>query len=185
MTSAHGQQRANARPGRFWESRQLRYAVPGQGKHVKRKNSQHTQEALQLDLAPTTFKEFLRDLLFREAGKPYFKRLAIPRRRRLWGTWRTLSTYQAERQLLPVGGRGTDELIKRFFTTHRCLRAEFQEDGMPVTAIHVLQQRCPSHNAALEQIHLLECVLQNDQGYSVHLTGGPAPPSLPDTAEAE
>jgi hypothetical protein len=62
-----------------------------------------SQETLQLDLDPSTFKELLRDLLFREAGKPYFKRFATPRRYRFFGAWRTLSTYQAERQILPWG----------------------------------------------------------------------------------
>jgi hypothetical protein len=139
----------------------------------------HTQEELRLDLDPATFKAFLRDLLFREAGKPYFKRLAIPRRHRLRGAWRTLSTYQAERQLLPVGGRNTDQLIEHFFTTHAYLRAEFQEDGMPVSAIHVLQQHCSCRNVALERIHMLDCRLEPNRGYTVVLIGGPAPPPAP------
>ena len=143
---------------------------------MRRKEPLRMHEVLHLDLDPTTFKEFLRDLLFREAGKPYFKRLAIPRRSRLLSAWRTLPTYQAERQLLPVGGRGTDALIVQFFTTHTCLRAEFHEDGMPVTAIHILRQRCPTRNAALEHVHLLECALTPEQVYSVQLIGGPAPP---------
>jgi hypothetical protein len=134
------------------------------------------QETLWLDLDPTTFKELLRDLLFREAGKAYFKRFATPRRYRWLGAWRTLSTYQAERQLLPVGGRNTDQLIRQFFTAHGCLRAEFQEGGLPITAIHVLQQRCPRLNATLEQVRLLECVLHDTETYRVSLTGGPLPP---------
>jgi hypothetical protein len=62
-----------------------------------------SQETLQLDLDPSTFKELLRHLLFRKAGKPYFKRFATPRHYRFFGAWRTLSTYQAERQILPWG----------------------------------------------------------------------------------
>src|SRR5215813_14461723 len=107
----------------------------------------------QLTLDLVSVKELLRDLLFREAGQPYFKRLAVPRRRRWLGPWRTLSTYQAERQLLPVGGRNTNQLIQQFFTTHVCLRAEFHEGGMPVTAIGVLRQHCPTRNAALACIY--------------------------------
>lgn len=152
---------------------------------MRKTSPQLSQEVLQLDLDPETFKAFLRDLLFREAGKPYFKRLAIPRRRRLLGAWQTLSTYQAERQLLPVGGRDTNKLIEQFFATHACLRAEFQEDGIPVSAIHVLQQRCPSRNAALKQVHLIECRLENHQGYRLQLTGGLAPPASSEETEAE
>ena len=151
-----------------------------------KKSSSSPQEELQLDLDPATFKAFLRDLLFREAGKPYFKRLALPRRRyRLLGTWQTLSTYQAERQLLPVGGRKTDDLIRQFFTTYERLRAEFQEGGMPVTAIHELQQRCPARNVSLKHVHVLECGLANDETYSVHLIGGPAPPPELNTHETK
>jgi hypothetical protein len=146
-----------------------------------RKAPQCPQETLQLDLDAATFKELLRDLLFREAGKPYFKRFAIPRRRRFFGAWQVLSTYQAERQLLPVGKQGIDHLIRQFFTTHGRLRAEFQEGGMPVTAIHVLRQRCLSRNAALEQIQVLECALNGGEHYSVHLLGGPAPPPESET----
>jgi hypothetical protein len=134
------------------------------------------QETLRLDLDAAAFKELLRDLLFREAGKSYFRRLAIARRYRLLGAWRTLSTYQAERQLLPVGGRNTDDLIRQFFHTHPCLRAEFQAGGMPVTAIRVLRQACPPHNPALEYVAYLECTLANGEHYRVHVTGGPAPP---------
>lgn len=134
------------------------------------------QATLRLDLDPATFKELLRDLLFREAGKTYFKRFAMPRRYRWLGAWRTLSTYEAERQLLPVGGRNTDQLIRQFFTTHGCLRAEFQEGGLPITAIHVLQQRCRRLNVSLEQVHLLECVLHGTETYRVSLTGGSLPP---------
>jgi hypothetical protein len=144
-----------------------------------------TQETLQLDLDATIFKEFLRDLLFREAGKPYFKRLVVPSHRRLFGAWRTLSTYQAERQLLPVGGRDIDHLIREFFTVHECLRAEFQEGGMPVTAIYVLRQRCPALNAALEQIQRLECTLNRGEHYRVHCIGGPAPQPEPRTVASE
>jgi hypothetical protein len=148
---------------------------------MKRRTS-HTQETIQLELDSMTFKELLRDLLFREAGKPYFKRLAIPRRYRLLGAWRTLSTYDAERELLPVGGRNTDTLIRQFFTTHTCLRAEFQEGGMPITAIRVLRRSCPAHNAALEHVVYLECTMNHGAAYHVHLTGGPAPP-LPNTPQ--
>ena len=149
-----------------------------------RQNSRWSQETLQLDLAPTTFKELLRDLLFREAGKPYFKRFATPRRYRLFGAWRTLSTYQAERQLLPVGGRNTEQLIRQFLSTYQCLRAEFQESGMPVSAIHVLQQLCRPLNAALEQVQTLECALTDTDRYQVSLIGGPLPPSATPTSPA-
>ena len=149
---------------------------------MRKIDPRRTQERLELDLDPATFKECLRDLLFREAGKPYFKRLAIPRRHRLLGAWRTLSTYQAERQMLPVGGRNIDQRIEQFFTLHERLRAEFQEDGMPVSAIHVFLQHCPPRNANLEHIHLLECTLAHGQGYRLTLTGGPAPPPVPDDA---
>lgn len=131
------------------------------------------QETLQLDLDPQAFKEFLRDLLFREAGKPYFKRLAIPRRYRFLGAWRTLSTYQAERQLLPVGGRQTDDLIRQFFTTHQCLRAEFQEGGMPVDAMRVLRHACLSHPQPLAHVHSLACTRPSPTHYRVELIGGP------------
>ncbi|MGQ4809729.1 hypothetical protein NKDENANG_03154 [Candidatus Entotheonellaceae bacterium PAL068K] len=143
-----------------------------------KRHSPPPQEEVWLDLDPVTFKRFLRDLLFREAGKPYFKRLAIPRRR-LLSAWQTLSTYRAERQLLPVGGRQTDQLIRQFFTTHTCLQAEFQEGGMPVAAIYVLHQHCPAHNAALEQIQLVECTLNGAERYRLHLMGGPRPPAAP------
>jgi hypothetical protein len=141
-----------------------------------RKVPHRQQETLQLDLEASTFKELLRDLLFREAGKPYFKRFATPRRYRWFGAWRTLSTYQAERQLLPVGGRNTDQLIRQTLTTHGCLRVEFQETGMPVTAIRVLQERCLPLNAAIEQIQVLECVLKSIDLYQVFLIGGSLPP---------
>ena len=53
-----------------------------------------TQETFQCVLDPTTFKALLRDLLFREAGKPYFKGLYVPRPRRFFGrAWRTVSRY--------------------------------------------------------------------------------------------
>lgn len=125
---------------------------------------------------PATFKAFLRDLLFREAGKPYFKRLVLPRRRyRLLGAWQPFSVLQAERQLLPVGGRNIDALIRQFFTDHACLRAEFQEGGMPTTAIHVLHQHRPLQPSGLAHVHWLECVLAHDAAYQVDLSGGPAP----------
>ena len=145
-----------------------------------RRTSPPLQERVQLDFDLVTVKELLRDLLFREAGQAYFKRLAVPRQRRWLGAWRTLSTYQAERQLLPVGGRDTNRLIQQFFTTHACLRAEFHEGGMPVTAIRVLRLHCPALNAALERIHCLECTAAQDI-YHVLLLGGPAPPPAPST----
>jgi hypothetical protein len=130
----------------------------------------------QIDLDPITFKAFLRDLLFREAGKPYFKRLLLPRRRyRLLGAWQSFSILQAERQLLPVGGRNIDTLIRQFFTDHTCLRAEFQEGGMPTTTIYVLRQHCPVYHPALERVHMLECTRLDDAVYRVDITGGPAP----------
>lgn len=135
------------------------------------------QEVLQLALDAAAFKELLRDLLFREAGKAYFKRLATPRRYRFFGGWRTLPTYQAEHQLLPVGGRNTDDLIRKFFTAYPCLRAEFQAGGMPITAIRILRQHCPPRNAALEQVAYLECTLDPGASYQVRLIGGPAPPA--------
>jgi hypothetical protein len=148
-----------------------------------RKTPQRPPEILQFDLDPATFKELLRDLLFREAGKPYFRRFAIPRRHRLFGAWRALSAYRAEHQLLPVGGRDTDGLIRQFFITHGRLRAEFQAGGMPVSAIRVLRQHCPPQSATLEQVQVLECTLGNRQGYSVMLRGGPAPPTPPSASE--
>ena len=140
------------------------------------------QETLQLTLDAETFKELLRDLLFREAGKPYFKQLYLPRERwrRLLGDWRPLSTYEAEKAMLPVGGRQIDQHIRNFFVTHERLQATFQEGGMPVAAIFVLQQRCPSLNAALEHVHRLECAIHDERFYHVDLHGGPAPPLDPD-----
>ena len=129
----------------------------------------------QLALDLVSVKELLRDLLFREAGQPYFKRLAVPRRRRWLGPWRTLSTYQAERQLLPVGGRETNRLIEQFFTIHACLRAEFHAGGMPVTAIWVLRQHGPTLHAVLTHIASLECTPDGQGGYQIALTGGAAP----------
>jgi hypothetical protein len=137
------------------------------------------QERLQLNFDLITVKELLRDLLFREAGQAYFKRLAVPRQRRWLGAWRTLSTYQAEKQLLPVGGRDTNRLIQQFFTTYVCLRAEFHEGGMPVTAIRVLRLHGPGLNAALERIHCLECAVAAPDVYHVLLLGGPAPAPEP------
>lgn len=136
-------------------------------------------ERVQLDVDLATVKELLRDLLFREAGQVYFKRLAVPRQRRWLSPWRTLSTYQAEQQLLPVGGRDINRLIQQFFLTNACLRAEFQEGGMPVTAIRVLRLQCPALNAALERIHCLECAAAAQDVYHISLLGGPAPPPVP------
>jgi len=141
--------------------------------------SPQPQETVQLDFELVTVKELLRDLLFREAGQAYFKRLAVPRQHRWLGAWRTLSTYQAEQQLLPVGGRDTNRLIQQFFTTHTCLRAEFHDGGMPVTAIRVLRLHCPTLNATLERIHRLECTAEAQGVYHISLLGGPAPPPVP------
>jgi len=141
--------------------------------------SPQPQETVQLDFELVTVKELLRDLLFREAGQAYFKRLAVPRQHRWLGAWRTLSTYQAEQQLLPVGGRDTNRLIQQFFTTHTCLRAEFHDGGMPVTAIRMLRLHCPTLNAALERIHRLECTADAQGVYHISLLGGPAPPPVP------
>src|SRR5215472_1677139 len=121
-----------------------------------RRVSPPLQERVQLDFDLVTVKELLRDLLFREAGQAYFKRLAVPRQRRWLSVWRTLSTYQAEQQLLPVGGRDTNRLIQQFFTTHACLRAEFHDGGMPVTAIRVLRQHGPTLHPVLTHIYSLE-----------------------------
>jgi hypothetical protein len=136
--------------------------------------SQPPQERMQLDFDLVTVKELLRDLLFREAGQAYFKRLAVPRQRRWLGAWRSLSTYQAEKQLLPVGGRDTNHLIQQFFATYACLRAEFHEGGMPVTAIRVLRLHCPGLNTVLERIYCLECTAAAQDVYHVLLLGGPA-----------
>jgi hypothetical protein len=139
------------------------------------------QETLRLRFDAATFKELMRDLLFREAGKPYFKQLYLPRQRwrRLLGDWQPLSTYEAEKAMLPVGGRHIDQHIRNFFTTHERLQATFQEGGMPVAAIFVLQQRCPLLNAALEHVHRIECAIHDDHAYQVELQGGPAPPTDP------
>ena len=147
-----------------------------------RRASLQPHERVRLDFDLVTVKELLRDLLFREAGQAYFKRLAVPRQRRWLGAWRTLSTYEAEKQLLPVGGRDTNRLIRQFFTTHACLRAEFHEGGMPVTAIRVLRMHCPALNATLERIHCLECAVAAQDVYHVLLLGGPAQPPTPSTA---
>jgi len=141
------------------------------------------QERAQLDCDVVTIKELLRDLLFREAGQAYFKRLAVPRRHLWLGAWRTLPTYQAEQQLLPVGGRDLNRLIQQFFTTHACLRAEFHDGGMPVTAIRVLRLHCPTQNAALERIHRLECAADAQGVYHVSLLGGPAFSPTPSACE--
>ncbi len=147
----------------------------------------HLQETLQLKLDAETFKELMRDLLFREAGKPYFKQLYLPRQRwrRLLGDWQPLSTYEAEKALLPVGGRQIDRHIRDFFTTHERLQAAFQEGGMPVRAIFVLHQRCPQLNAALEHVHRIECAIHDERHYQVHLQGGPAPPPDPNRDASE
>jgi hypothetical protein len=141
-----------------------------------KRTPQQPLERAQCALDLVTVKELWRDVLFREAGQAYFKRFAVPRRRRWLGPWRTLPTYQAERQLLPVGGRETHRLIEQFFTTYACLRAEFHADGMPITAIRVLRQCCPALNVALTRIYSLECVPGGDGGYQIALTGGPASP---------
>lgn len=139
---------------------------------------QGAQETLQIHLDPADFKALLRDLLFREAGKPYFKRLHIPRQRwqRLLGPWQSIPTYIAEKQLLPVGARDTDHRIRAFFATYERLQAAFDAGGMPVTAIHTLRQHCPQLNAALEHVHLLECTRDGHDRYRIDLVGGPAPP---------
>ncbi|MDH3599337.1 MAG: hypothetical protein OEU26_06810 [Candidatus Tectomicrobia bacterium] len=149
--------------------------------------SQPPQETLQLRLDAVTFKELLRDLIFRETGKPYFKQLHIPRQRwrRMLGDWQPLTTYQAERELLPVGGRDIDARIRQFFITYERLQAEFHEGGMPVTAIYVLRQRCLPLNAALEHVHLLECASYERHEYRVDLHGGPAPPPDPRRKQAK
>jgi hypothetical protein len=148
-------------------------------------NPPDVQETLQLNLDPADFKALLRDLLFREAGKPYFKRLHIPRQRwqRLLGPWKFIPTYVAEQQLLPVGGRDTDHRIRTFFLTYERLQAAFHEGGMPVTAIHVLRQRCLQLNAALEHVYLLECTTAGHDQYRIALTGGPAPETPPRTRQ--
>jgi hypothetical protein len=148
-----------------------------------KRTSPSPQERVQLDFDVVTMKEFLRDLLFREAGQTYFKRLAVPRRHRWLGAWRTLPTYEAEQQLLPVGGRDLNRLIQQFFTTYACLRAEFHDGGMPITAIRVLRLHCPTLNAALERIHHLECAADAQGVYHVSLLGGPALPSVPPAFE--
>jgi hypothetical protein len=83
--------------------------------------------------------------------------------------------------LLPVGGRDLNRLIQQFFITHACLRAEFQEGGMPVTAIRVLRLHCPARNVALERIHCLECAAATQDVYHLSLLGGPAPLPGPTT----
>jgi len=148
-----------------------------------KRSSPSPQERVQLDFDVVTMKELLRDLLFREAGQAYFKRLAVPRRHRWLGAWRTLSTYEAEQQLLPVGGRDINRLVQQFFTTYACLRAEFHDGGMPVTAIRVLRLHCPTLNAALERIHRLECAADAQGVYHVSLLGGPASPPAPSACE--
>jgi len=141
-----------------------------------KRTSSPPPERVQLNFDLVTVKELLRDLLFREAGQAYFKRLAVPSQRRWLSAWRTLSIYQAEKQLLPVGGRDTNGLIQQFFATHTCLRAEFHEGGMPITAVRVLRLHCPALNAALERIHCLECAAAAQDVYHIVLFGGPTPP---------
>ncbi len=148
-----------------------------------KRTSPSPQERVQLNFDVVTMKELLRDLLFREAGQAYFKRLAVPRRHRWLGVWRTLPTYEAEQQLLPVGGRDINRLIQQFFTTHACLRVEFHDGGMPVTAIRVLRLHCPTLNTALERIHRLECAADAQGVYHVSLLGGPASPPVPSVYE--
>jgi len=147
----------------------------------------HPQEILQLQLDAATFKAFMRDLLFREAGKPYFKQLYLPRQRwrRLLGDWQPLSTYEAEKAMLPVGGRQIDRHIRDFFITHERLQVTFQEGGMPITAIFVLQQRCPTLNVALEHVHRIECAIYDEHDYRVDLQGGPTPPPEPNQRASE
>src|SRR5207237_6252506 len=144
-----------------------------------RRASPQLQARVQLDFDLVTVKELLRDLLFREAGQAYFKRLVIPSQRRWLGAWRTLSTYQAEKQLLPVGGRDTNRLIQQFFTTHACLRAEFHAGGMPVTAIRLLRHHGPTVNAALTHLHSLEFAHDGQGCHQITRTGGWAPPRPP------
>jgi hypothetical protein len=148
-----------------------------------KRTSPSPQERVQLDFDVVTMKELLRDLLFREAGQAYFKRLAVPRRHRWLGAWRTLPTYEAEQQLLPVGGRDINRLVQQFFTTYACLRVEFHDGGMPVTAIRVLRLHCPTLNAALERIYRLECATDAQGVYHVSLLGGPASPPAPSAYE--
>jgi hypothetical protein len=136
--------------------------------------SPEVQARLVFDLV--TIKEFLRDLLFREAGQAYFKRLAVPRRRRWLSAWRTLSTYQAEQLLLPVGGRDLNQRIVHFFTLHACLRVEFHEGGMPLTAIRVLRLQSGALPTALVCVYHLECTVDDHGAYYLLLCGGPAPP---------
>jgi len=146
-----------------------------------KRSPQQPQEEVQLALELVTVKELLRDLLFREAGQVYFKRFAVPRPRCRCGTWRPLPTYQAERQLLPVGGRDMNRHIEQFFTIHACLRAEFHQGGMPITAIWVLRQRCPELNPALGRVYSLECTPRHQGIYQIAISGGPEPPPPPET----
>lgn len=136
------------------------------------------QETFQCVLDPATFKTLLRDLLFREAGKPYFKGFYVPRPRRFFSSvWQTVSRYEAEQHMLPVGGQDTDRLIRQFFMTHKQLRVVFQAWGMPVRVVQVLWQQSTAHNAAVEQVQSLECALESQHNaYVVAVTGGPIPP---------
>ena len=143
-----------------------------------RRTPQAPAEIVQLTLEPQLFKELLRDLLFREAGRWYFKRLAIPRRYRWLSPWRTLPLPQAERQLLPVGGRHTEQRIQEFFTRHTVLRAEFYQGGMPVTAVRVLRQHCLPLNGALERVYSLECRHATATAYQIAVVGGLTPPGF-------
>lgn len=150
-----------------------------------KRTAQLLSETVYLHLEPVLFKELLRDVLFREAGRPYFKRLALPRHQRWLSAWRTFSTYQAERALLPVGGSEMDQLIRAFFSTHTTLRAEFQQGGMPVTAIRVLRQYCPPLNAALERVYCLECTSEDTTGYRVTVLGSATPPGFQEIVEKD
>ncbi len=132
-----------------------------------------------VSMPPDLFKALLRDLLGREAGQPYFKCLAIPRRYRWFGAWRRLPTYQAEQQLLPIGGRQLDARIRQFFVTHGHLRAIFQEGGMPLYAIYVMQHYSAQFPQELARIVQLDCTFHTDGSYQVTLLGTPEPPVKP------
>ncbi len=130
-----------------------------------------------LSMPPDLFKALLRDLLGREAGQPYFKCLVIPRRYRWLGAWQRLPTYHAEQQLLPIGGRQLDERIRQFFITHGHLRAIFQEGGMPLYAIYLMQHYAAQFPQGLARIVQLDCTLQTDGSYQVIVLGTLEPPT--------
>lgn len=132
-----------------------------------------------LDMPAAVFKAFLRDLLGREAGQPYFKHLAIPRRYRWLGAWQRLSTYRAEQQLLPIGGRQLDARIRQFFVTHGALRALFQGDGMPLYAMYLMHDYTEQFPEGLARILQFDCTLHTETLYRVILHGGPEPPAPP------